>query len=70
MYNHRRIDYEVELDACLDDLGALWKYFVYHVIMDLLPRWSITENNVKTLHTYVENPLWLKPGLDFLALGV
>ena len=31
MYNHRCVDHEVELDACLDGLGAVWKNFVYHV---------------------------------------
>ena len=31
MYNHKRVDYEVELEACLDGLGAVWKNFVYHI---------------------------------------
>ena len=31
MHNHRCIDCQVELDACVDGLGALWKNFVYHI---------------------------------------
>ena len=31
MYNHRRIDCEVELDTCLNGLGSVWKNLVYHV---------------------------------------
>ena len=31
MYNHRKIDVVVELDACLDGLGGVWKNLVYHL---------------------------------------
>ena len=31
MYNHTKIDHVVELDACLDGLGGVWKNFVYHL---------------------------------------
>ena len=31
MYNHRKVDHVVELDACLDGLGAVWKNYVYHL---------------------------------------
>ena len=31
MYTHRKIDHVVELDACLDGLGAVWKNYVYHL---------------------------------------
>ena len=31
MYIHRRVDHVVELDACLDGLGAVWKNYVYHL---------------------------------------
>ena len=31
MYNHRRVDHVIELDACLDGLGGVWKNYVYHI---------------------------------------
>ena len=31
MYNRRRNDHVIELDACLDGLGGVWKNCVYHV---------------------------------------
>ena len=31
MYNHRHVDYQVALDACLDLLGAVWKNYLYHL---------------------------------------
>ena len=31
MYNHRRADHVVELDACLDGSGGVWKNYVYHI---------------------------------------
>ena len=31
MYNHRKIDHVIELDACLDCLGGVWKNYVYHL---------------------------------------
>ena len=31
MYNHRRTYHVIELDACLDGLGGVWKNYVYHV---------------------------------------
>ena len=31
MYTHRRVDHMVEVDACLDGLGAVWKNYVYHL---------------------------------------
>ena len=31
MYTHRKIDHVVELDACLDGIGAVWKNYVYHL---------------------------------------
>ena len=31
MYNHRKIDHVIELDACLDGLGGVWKNLVYHL---------------------------------------
>ena len=31
MYTHMSVDHVVELDACLDGLGAVWKNYVYHI---------------------------------------
>ena len=31
MYTHRKIDHVVELDTCLDGIGAVWKNYVYHL---------------------------------------
>ena len=31
MYTHRSVDHKVELDACLNGLGAVWKNYVYHL---------------------------------------
>ena len=31
MYNHRKNDHVIELDACLDGLGGIWKNYVYHL---------------------------------------
>ena len=31
MYNHRPVDHVIELDACLDGLGCVWKNYVYHI---------------------------------------
>ena len=31
MYTHRKVDHVVELDACLDGIGAVWKNYVYHL---------------------------------------
>ena len=31
MYNHRKIDHVIELDACLDGLEGVWKTYVYHL---------------------------------------
>ena len=39
-----------------------------NVVADLLSRWSITDHNVKKLHAYVENALWLQLGPEYLAL--
>ena len=31
MYTHRKVDHVVELEACLDGIGAVWKNYVYHL---------------------------------------
>ena len=31
MYNHRRVDHQVVLDACLERMGAVWNNYVYHL---------------------------------------
>ena len=31
IYGHKRSDYSVELDACLDGLGGVWNNYVYHI---------------------------------------
>ena len=31
MYCHKNVDHSIELDACLDGLGAIWKNYVYHL---------------------------------------
>ena len=30
MYHHRRVDYQVALNACLEGFGGVWNNFVYH----------------------------------------
>ena len=31
MFNRRPVDHVIELDACLNGLGAVWKNYVYHL---------------------------------------
>ena len=31
LYDHKKCDHQVHLDACLEGLGGVWKNFVYHL---------------------------------------
>ena len=35
MYNHKRSDHMIELDACLTGMGGIWNDHVYHLPIPL-----------------------------------
>ena len=37
-------------------------------IADLLSRWDYSEDNIKTLHTFIPNPIWMNTHIDLILL--
>ena len=38
-------------------------------IADLLSRWTYSENNTKTLHTFIPHPIWMNTHIDLILLN-